>query len=77
METANLITEVETAKSLGVSKALLYRMRKAGEIRFYKIRNRVLFSRSQIEEFLAKAEQVPESSTTASAPTNHASAVEK
>lgn len=53
----NLIAEDEAATTLGISRDTLFRLRKESKIRFYKIRNRVLFSPEQIREFLAKAEQ--------------------
>ena len=55
--TANLITGEHAARLLGISRATLFRLRKHGEIGFYKIRDRVLFSQSQLDEFLGKAEQ--------------------
>jgi excisionase family DNA binding protein len=53
----NLIAEDEAATALGISKDTLFRLRKESKIRFYRIRNRVLFSPEQIKEFLANAEQ--------------------
>lgn len=53
----NLIDEDRAATALGISKDTLFRLRKESKIRFYRIRNRVLFSPEQISEFLAKAEQ--------------------
>lgn len=72
--TTNLITEDEAAKALGISKATLFRLRKTGEIRFYRIRDRVLFSHSQVEEFLSKAEQQGEGSAMLAAGGGQASA---
>ena len=56
-EQPKLLSETETAKRCGVSRITLLRMRKAGRIRFYRIGTRVLFSDTQIEEFLASVEQ--------------------
>lgn len=56
-EQLNLLSEHEAAKRWGVSRITLLRMRKAGRIRFYRIGTRILFSRVQIEEFLASVEE--------------------
>lgn len=56
-EAMNLLSEQEAARRCGVSRITLLRARKAGKIRFYRIGTRVLFSRAQIEEFLASVEE--------------------
>lgn len=72
--TTNLITEEHAAKLLGISRATLYRLRKHGEIRFYKIRDRVLFSQTQVDEFLGRAEQQAEGAIRLAEPDGQASA---
>jgi excisionase family DNA binding protein len=56
-EQMDLLSEQEAARRCGVSRITLLRARKAERIRFYRIGTRVLFSRAQIEEFLASVEE--------------------
>ena len=66
MGQTQLISDLEAAKKLSISQATLYRLRKAGTIRFYRIRGRVFFSQEHLTEFLKEAEQKGEVSSEAS-----------
>jgi len=56
--TANgLISEREASVRLGVSRTTLLRARGAGRIRFFRIGTRVLYSETQLDEFLAPCER--------------------
>lgn len=51
----------EAAEQLGISKPTLCRLMQRGEISFYKVGSRVLFSDEHISAFLASCEHKSES----------------
>lgn len=51
------LSERQTARELGISRITLFRLRRAGRIASYKIGSRVVYSRAQIQRFLAECEQ--------------------
>lgn len=52
----DVMSESDTALKLGLSRMTLQRARNRGEIPFYKVGRRVLYSISQIFEFLKRRE---------------------
>jgi len=52
-----LFNETEAARFLNVSRQTLIRLRKAGQVGFYRIARRVLYGKGHLEEFLASANQ--------------------
>lgn len=54
---AGNFNEREAAQRIGVSRITLLRARKRGEIGYYRIGSRVVYSESHIREFLAEAER--------------------
>ncbi len=52
-----LLSEPEASSALGISKITLQRKRKDGDISFYRVGGRILYSPSHLEEYLAKCEQ--------------------
>jgi excisionase family DNA binding protein len=53
----NLMTVRDAAAFLRVSTPTIFRLRKSGEIYFFKIGARVLFSRERLCEYLARNEE--------------------
>lgn len=54
---ANLLSEKQAAKRLGVARITLLRARAEGRIRFFRIGTRVLYSHDQLSEFLNRCER--------------------
>src|SRR6267378_6938867 len=54
---ANLLSEKQAAKRLGVARITLLRAREAGRIRFFRIGTRVLYCAEQLTEFLNGCER--------------------
>lgn len=52
-----LSSEKQAAAQLGVSRITLQRKRKSGEITFYQVGGRVLYSNLHLQDYLAKCEQ--------------------
>ena len=57
--TDHLLSEKEAALRLGVSRPTLLRLRQRGEIGFFRVATRVLFSEAHLQEFLSRAERLP------------------
>ena len=53
----NLRTETEAARYLKISRQTIIRLRRAGQIGFYRIRRRVLYGQEHLNAFLASAQQ--------------------
>lgn len=54
---AETLTEAEAAKLIGVSKVTLQRARKRGEVSYYRVGARVLYSMKHINDFLSGVER--------------------
>lgn len=54
---SGLRNENEAARFLNVSRQTLIRLRKAGQISYYRIAKRVLYGQEHLEEFLTSANQ--------------------
>ncbi len=54
---SGLKNENEAAKFLNVSRQTLIRLRKAGQISYYRIAKRVLYGQEQLEAFLVSTNQ--------------------
>jgi excisionase family DNA binding protein len=52
-----MITEKEACDLLNVSRTTLWRFRKAGKVRFYKVGSKLGYSAEQLREFLKSCEQ--------------------
>lgn len=52
-----LYSESQASSFIGISKTTLQRKRKEGEISFYRVGGRVLYSLNHVEEFLLKCEK--------------------
>lgn len=57
VDTEANFTEPEAAKHLKVSRITLQRRRLAGEIAFYRIGSRVVYSTAHLQDFLARQER--------------------
>jgi excisionase family DNA binding protein len=55
-----VITESEAMRLLNVSRPTLWRYRKAGKLRYYKIGGKLGYSVSQIQELLKSCERKEE-----------------
>ena len=65
---SGLRNENDAARYLNVSRQTLIRLRKAGQISYYRIAKRVLYGQGHLEEFLSSANQnVLEQSTSVEA----------
>src|SRR5215467_8584078 len=53
----DLLSEKQAAKRLGIARITLLRAREAGRIRFFRIGTRVLYSETQLLEFLNACEE--------------------
>jgi excisionase family DNA binding protein len=54
----NLLNEAEAAKLLGVSKVTLWRARKAGELKFYRVGgSKVRYAIEHLNEYLTTRER--------------------
>ena len=54
---SGLRDEKQAARYLNVSRQTLMRLRKAGQISYYRIAKRVLYGQEQLEAFLSSANQ--------------------
>ncbi len=54
---SGLRNENDAARYLNVSRQTLIRLRKAGQISYYRIAKRVLYGQEHLEEFLTSANQ--------------------
>src|SRR6185503_8835238 len=54
---ANLLSEKQAAKRLGIARITLLRAREAGRIRFFRIGTRVLYSAEHLTEFVNNCER--------------------
>ena len=52
-----LLSEPEASSALGISRITLQRKRKDGDISFYRVGGRILYSPSHLDEYLSKCEQ--------------------
>lgn len=59
-------SESAAAKVLGISRVTLLRMRKRGQIGFFRIGWRVVYSADHIQEFLDRCERHPSSGSVGS-----------
>jgi excisionase family DNA binding protein len=62
-ETGRVFSIKEIIKMLGISKPTLCRIMKRGEIGYYRVGSRVLFSEHHISKYLQSVEYSPEKET--------------
>jgi predicted site-specific integrase-resolvase len=60
VSTTDNLSEKEAARTLGISRVSLFRLRRAGLIGYYCIGGRVLYSPEHLQVYLASVERRPD-----------------